>query len=271
MSRRLPLNDNAFSRPLGVCALYWAGVLAADGCVCLSGAGQKCVGFTSKDRSFVEDFRRFLLSDLKVKELRGAIFQLDVYSTQLFDDLVALGITPRKSLNLKVVGELSASPDFWRGAVDGDGCIHWQGNTPVVVLSSSSIAFAGQFQEFCGCIGVKSARYVVSGTGSKHPGYQVRISGCVCRLLLEFLYRPSAIALHRKKILAEEVLEFYSVRVANRNGWYNGCRLSAAEISVCKAQAKSRVAAKYYELGLRGRTEADAGRGSSAAVSALSA
>jgi hypothetical protein len=251
----LDFNEQAFSRPLSKEAKYYGGILASDGCVSVTNRGHKRVMLGSKDFELIEGFKNFLSSKHKIgKPINRSIFQFGLFSKRLVNDLITLGITPRKSLDLEVVDELATSLDFWRGDIDGDGSILWNGNCPHIVLASASIALAVQFRRFCTANGVKSAIYEVTGKGTsyerKNPVYRICLSGRPCRALLQLLYYPGAIALSRKMKLAEEILTFYSLSELRGNGWSDlyRRRLTHGEIAWFKARAIFLVSLKYSVL-----------------------
>jgi hypothetical protein len=260
MRNRLSINELAFLQPLSIDARYQVGLMASDGCVCIDQHGNKYIGFGSKDKKLVEDFKLFLSAECATRSTRNipSVYSILIQNARLFDDLVVLGVTPRKSLDLVICEELVKDCDFWRGGIDGDGCIHWQGNTPVLVLATSSIAFANQFLEFSFSICKSGAIYKVKGGSKLHPsinpGYQVRVAGRACAILLKSIYRPGAPALARKRQLAEEVFAFYSDLYGGdtsawaKSGWALdsfGNRLSLEEIAAVRILAQARVAAHY--------------------------
>jgi hypothetical protein len=126
-----------------------------------------------------------------------------------FDTLVDLGITERKSLTLSVSPVLVASRDFWRGAMDGDGCIHPVGRSFITFLSSSSFAFINQFLAFLRSLDlfyVADVRTPPSG----HDYYVVTLCGTSCLKLLKELYVDPCFAMERKKKLADACMVFHS-------------------------------------------------------------
>jgi hypothetical protein len=143
------LNLLAFAEPLSKEAKYWIGFLLADGCIG-SNKGYATIGLTLKfsDIEHIRKFARFVgvleESVLEFKamttfgEQHGA--KLLFTGKELVLQLAKYGIVPRKSGREIVPDILSLDIDFWRGMVDGDGCIS------IDKLGRPLISFAGSFQ-----------------------------------------------------------------------------------------------------------------------------
>ncbi len=102
---------------------YAVGLIATDGC--LSG---RAITFTNTDRELVEAFVAGIGQAVKIgvqhKPGRQPAYRAQFGNRTLFDWLIAIGITPRKSLTIGAI----AVPDefflsFVRGLVDGDGSV----------------------------------------------------------------------------------------------------------------------------------------------------
>ena len=90
-----------------------------------------CISFSSNDFELLEIIKFNLKSGHKISKDGEKGFKLSIYNKTLYDDLLKLGGTPRKSLTIqfpKVPDEFL--PDFIRGYLDGDGSnyIHKSGN-----------------------------------------------------------------------------------------------------------------------------------------------
>jgi hypothetical protein len=131
--RRLPLNHGFFSIGDKRTA-YWAGFLAADGCVY-----KKYVklSLAQKDLDHLKLFRADLESAGKLTKAvnrNGSVcYSLAVSSEQMVRDLSGFGVTPNKTKTLRFpVLDSSLLPSFCRGYFDGDGCwsIHRPSSRP---------------------------------------------------------------------------------------------------------------------------------------------
>lgn len=167
------INHNAFD-DLTPEAAYWAGYLAADGCLRSYTEKRKNAEISAyaqeRDVCLLREFKTWLGSEHALTDridkktgTRGKCFAFS--SKNIYDRLISLGITPRKSHTLVVDPVLANSIDFWRGAVDGDGWIsiitsvtRYRQNGSlretdpyqylIAGLATASPAFAGQFIGF---------------------------------------------------------------------------------------------------------------------------
>lgn len=101
---------------------YVLGFFCADGCMTSPlGRNESRVSFSSKDFVILDHIRDVMESNHKIHRY-GTAFQLVVGNGTIYEDLIELGMTPKKSLTL----EFPAVPDeylmsFTRGVFDGDG------------------------------------------------------------------------------------------------------------------------------------------------------
>lgn len=111
---------------------YFLGLLFADGCVMLKGnTGIVHLGLEKNDRYMVKLFKNAVYphggGKIGINDNQRRIV---VYSNHMFNSLVKLGCTQRKSLTLRFPTP-DKVPDhlmhhFIRGYFDGDGCIFWK-------------------------------------------------------------------------------------------------------------------------------------------------
>lgn len=136
------LNENAFSQLTNESA-YWLGVLMADGSVDHQrGVSRLRLGL--KDTELVEQFRAFLGSNHPIKD-RGDVRLLEVTSHDLVSSIEQYGVVPAKTFIAEAHKSLASLPAFWRGVIDGDGCVfkRSQGGRPesknIVLVGSESL------------------------------------------------------------------------------------------------------------------------------------
>jgi intein-encoded DNA endonuclease-like protein len=121
---------------------YWAGFIAADGCV--KHRGSSCelqIALSSKDYEHIEKFkntlnytgpiRQFIIKNSKrnPKWNDTEKSEIAITSQVLFEDLAKFNIVPRKSLTYTFPDWLVNHPlvnHYMRGYFDGDGSWHWQ-------------------------------------------------------------------------------------------------------------------------------------------------
>lgn len=161
-NRTTTVNHTAFDTITDESA-YWCGVLATDGYVTAKGSN---IGLTLIDEEVVANFLKFVGSDKEVKLFKGTNLTRNqaysglVTSKVIENALAKYGITKQKTLTLEVSDELALNPNFWRGAIDGDGSISWNSHSQSPVLSLCGTArFVRQFQTFLKTIDVESQVY----------------------------------------------------------------------------------------------------------------
>lgn len=126
-------NDNYFAQDTPD-AFYWAGFIAADGCVLLKDKKYKrlSIGLAQKDHEHLEKFKsaiEFTGPIAKSSFNHGKYFksEIKISSVQIFDDLARFNITPRKSLVYTFpdwVAHNKLVNHFMRGYNDGDGSFY---------------------------------------------------------------------------------------------------------------------------------------------------
>jgi len=121
-------------------AFYFAGFIAADGCIIEKGKTSKTLQIQIKDKD------REVLDRLK-KEMRytGPVrihknkACLSIASKKICADLERFGIGPRKSFTYKIPEEIKNSPligHFLRGLIDGDGWVLGDGRLQIGLCGS---------------------------------------------------------------------------------------------------------------------------------------
>ena len=112
---------------------YVLGFFAADGNMLKSKQGAFYIGFYSSDRDVIVMIRDILGSNHAIgrKAARRPThkdqYRLQIGSKTIFDRLIELGFTPKKSLTL-IMPDVPAEfvGDFVRGYFDGDGCVYFK-------------------------------------------------------------------------------------------------------------------------------------------------
>lgn len=187
-------------------------MIATDGCLI---ASARIVVATSKDRGFLEKLQAALGG---CGWIRGKIsgfgtlgYDLVIKRKALYDRLIALGLTPRKSLT---IGALNVPDhgfrDFLRGVIDGDGNIRrWVHPTNgceqwAIRISSASKAFpewlrsrAEQLWQLRGSIS-ETRR-----DGRSNSIFVLKYGKLAAKAVLERCYYSGSFALDRKQRLAE--------------------------------------------------------------------
>jgi len=107
--------------------MYWAGVLAADGCVSKKAIS---LSFSKKDEEHIFKYKDFMKSEHTINNIKphhtrkgNGCVALSIKNQKIVDDLRKFGIGERKSLTYDPPEICASSSHFWRGMIDGDGWI----------------------------------------------------------------------------------------------------------------------------------------------------
>jgi len=119
-SMNIDMDPNIFNVP-NCENLYWAGFIAADGCI---GIDAVKIDLSIKDVEHLRKIKGWINSGTDIKtppKRKSCSFNIHNHKVRL--DLKQYGITPRKSLTYSPPAFCIESIDFWRGMVDGDGFV----------------------------------------------------------------------------------------------------------------------------------------------------
>lgn len=128
---------------------YVLGFWCADGCITSSG-GNKCfnIHINQKDAYILQEILKVMKSDHLIYNGANDSVSINICNSSLYDSLINLGFTERKSLSLifPIIPEIYQC-HFIRGYFDGDGCISSDGRFISIIgtkefLTSLSIILA---------------------------------------------------------------------------------------------------------------------------------
>lgn len=175
---------------------YWTGFIAADGCLASGKYGYLIeLGLQVKDYEHLTKFRDFLGASNPITRNRN-LYRIRVADKTAYENLVLLGVTPQKTLTLKIDDSLVYNRHFWRGFVDGDGCWYRDKNHKRlgfrIVVGSQVIM--EQFQTFCASIGLAVNLHIQAG-----KYYFISMRKRQSELLAHYLYDVSHVSLDRKR------------------------------------------------------------------------
>ncbi len=257
--RKYSLNVDALSEPSSPLTAYVLGFLWADGSLMASKSGKGFEGvrvvLKESDSEHLKFLRAFFKSTAPIRfflsstQCCGARFNqcgLALYSKDLADQLLRFGFATRRG------GVSNAAPPaairengaaFWRGMIDGDGCIR-RDQRVRFPLSGWSIELAANFataELFRDFISSRlpEAKVDIRPNGVSDTNYRVSVTGPHAVHLINFLYQRNHVALRRKARLASWLRE--GVMLAERNGVRIGFQGSRAHWIGSKA-AKAKVA-----------------------------
>jgi hypothetical protein len=205
-SRKYHHDETAFSNPTAE-GRYWIGFLMADGSVT---GNQLDVRLGKQDGDHLLKLKKFLVAENPVREgtsrccgRKYPFAGFSVRSQRLVDDLSRYGVVPNKSLTARA-SLLESDRDFWRGVVDGDGCLAVNGKGRPIFIFYGSQTLTDQFASFAKNI-IPDCRAIPR----PHLGiYQFRLNGCQAAKLAGVLYSDAVVALDRKTAKAESWKEY---------------------------------------------------------------
>ena len=195
---------------------YVLGFFAADGNLTKGKRGNHYIEFTSCDRKLLEKIKKTVDSGHKISKKkpvknRKDSYRLQIGNKEVFNDLVKLGVTPRKSLTLKMPPvPTKYLADFLRGYFDGDGNV-WYGTahkerktkTPVLLtrFTSGSEIFLAELAS------ALKFQLEVNGTITySSRAYRLGYSTIPSLSLYKFMYNESHLFLPRKKKVFEKYI-----------------------------------------------------------------
>lgn len=184
-------------------AAYWIGFIVADGCVTRGkhGSWRTCIKLILSDISHLEKLKNYLEAETNLHISKNTV-TLSIPSNILAENLMEHGITPRKSLTVKAPDYLKYNRDFWRGVIDGDGCI--DAKRKRITLISGSRDLINQFCDFVKVTTGYTTRVHVRGYSSALNAY-VSDRGAV--EVVSILYSGSSVSLDRKQTLANMLID----------------------------------------------------------------
>ena len=205
--RKLSLNQSIFSE-ITPNSAYWVGFLMADGGICNTTIS---LSLAITDIFHILKFKAFMGAGQKVIKSKPKTFGkyidkgqvgISVHSSTMVDDLSTFGVVPRKSKTASVK-ILEFNPHFWRGVIDGDGCIGMMRKEYPTLELVGSEQLCRQFSEF-----VKNIFPKTKANVRFHKNiYKFGVVGKAALAVIDALYGdPNVTALDRKMERAQEIL-----------------------------------------------------------------
>ena len=206
--RKCNLDEKVFDN-LNEESLYWLGFIFADGCIVKRHGKSPELSFALKNEDILHlyKFKNFLKSSHSLTYIKQYnTNRFGVRSVRLVSKLEEYGITERKSLTAKVENEkLYNSKHFWRGIIDGDGCIgtYKNRNKKYIRLELVGSRFiVTSFSNFVSDNIIKHHSNV-----RKHKSiFIISFGGQTAIPVIKHLYFNCKISLDRKKLLADFII-----------------------------------------------------------------
>ena len=199
-------NRNIFNKIDNEEKAYWLGFIVADGYLNINKHMLR-IKLGNRDRSHLIKFIKFvggseeMLKSEIHSETGNENFYVSLYSKEVMNDLLSLGVEQAKSGKEKVCNiDKKYYRDFIRGLWDGDGFIRENLSGIGLVGSEEVLAFVQNY--FNNSLGVKPLKIYPHCNTFK---IEYRSTRKAIPLILNHLYGDKDVALDRKKELATKI------------------------------------------------------------------
>ena len=209
---------------------YILGYFCADGAMTISKRGAKYIDFVSIDLILIKNIRDAFHATHRITVRKidpthpHSCYRLQIGSKQIFNDLLKLGITPKKTFRLQLPQiPLKYISDFVRGYFDGDGNV-WTGMTHkhrIHPTQALRIVFTSGNQQFLQNLSKLLSNILhISGAISYHSGaYRLSYSTAASLSLHRFMYYNDVrLYLERKKMIFERFAHARQIAVVAQPG-----------------------------------------------------
>ncbi len=241
-------------------AFYWAGFIAADGCVNIHNQITLTLGI--KDREHLEKFKQslnadYLIRDRLVKNPSKNIHPsstIKITSKTIINDLLKFNIVPNKTKIYTLPEWIKNHPlrhHFIRGYNDGDGSFFWTNRNKKTPKLKFSLLGTESFIHSVKDIiendlqltnGMKSVRLNKGLTVLEYSGNNI------LRKLVDYLYKDSNLFLNRKKDTAFKVFDLPIIYTLN-NATHFKSTITAENLRIDYNQFKNiNGLAKHYKV-----------------------
>ena len=180
---------------------YILGYWFADGCI-WSGGGHYNFSITSNDYNHLKLIRDTIKSNHKLyKRKTDKSYKLDIRCKEIYNDIIKLGGTERKSLTAKFPNvPKEYVRHFIRGYFDGDGSFTLRNNEPY-------ITFIGTYEFLTNLVNQLLYNGVIKKVTNNNT-YRVYYNAEFAREILKYMYDNSNILLNRKFKLYEKSMSW---------------------------------------------------------------
>lgn len=199
-------NRNIFNKIDNEEKAYWLGFIVADGYLNINKHMLR-IKLGNRDRSHLIKFIKFIGGNEEMlkseihSETGNENFYVSLYSKEVMNDLISLGIEQAKSGKEKICNiDKKYYRDFIRGLWDGDGFIRENLSGIGLVGSEEVLAFVQNY--FNDSLGVKPLKIYPHCNTFK---IEYRSTRKAIPLILNHLYGDKDVALDRKKELATKI------------------------------------------------------------------
>jgi len=188
--KRIYCNEKFFNKLTKISA-YWAGFIAADGCLFNGKQKNLRIGLNKLDKNHLIKFKKAVKTNAKICNIKSNNSSgISIYSVRILDSLIKLGIMPNKSLK---INKVNVSPylmsHFIRGVFDGDGSISGDKVTHIQFCIVGNKPFLEWIQDFL-VDNCKLNKVQIYPT-TQGKSFRLQYTGIQIFKILDFLYQNS--------------------------------------------------------------------------------
>lgn len=216
-------NISAFTNEDSI-SYYLLGAFLADGWI---DKGRNRICFASTDYDWILKIRDIVCKDLYIRTRKTKakdIYNIAINEKSIHTWFLDKGFTTEKSLNIKcpyVPDKFFL--DFFLGCVDGDGFISFYKNkVPILGISSGSKDFLDIIRFKLSLFGIicnvykkfKPEKQLIMNIECKviNDHFFIKIYGRKVLKLINMLHSNNVPFLNRKKIIADQIIDYYSIK-----------------------------------------------------------
>jgi hypothetical protein len=225
-----PANYVEFFRVWSAEMAYILGYWWADGCMRVKkNTGAHEIEIASNDVDHLRAMAKVIGGNHWFRKVSSACetYSLTFCSKDMYNDLLALGGTPRKSRTIgfpEMPTELV--PHFVRGVIDGDGTLSWNGDRPVLQIYSGSQQF---LHELVRAVEVQTGIPAPNVTANRDNWY-VKWSTVRAKCLSAWLYVDNkGLMLERKVAIARQFIAWQPKKRPERGTITDAMRLKFSD------------------------------------------
>lgn len=221
-------NDNYFSSIDTEEKAYWLGFIIADGCITDHNGLDLTIVQSISSKHHLEKFTKAIESNRCIEEYSTTLSEtaktypmcrITIRSKKICEDLISLGVTPRKSMMEKFPSiKKEFTPHLIRGIFDGDGSFscgtRMRRNEPY-----ASFNIVGSYELLSGISSlVSEAIGIKMNVLKKQNIYVIRTTNHRASRVMDWMYHNATVYLERKKAKQQEWLSLWNRRYSPTSG-----------------------------------------------------
>jgi len=195
LRKQYQINENFFDKIENEFQAYTLGFIAADGCI-YSRNKILNIAVQKRDKNILQKIKDSIESSHPITLTKRGLVLLSISNVVMYNDLLNLGITPRKSSTLtpQIVPK-HLQRDYWRGCFDGDGSLFKTSRGQYGLCFTGTLEMCKGFKNF-----IELNKPTIYKDERSPNNCQIRTSGTAKHVVIyaKKLYHQSKIYLDRK-------------------------------------------------------------------------